>query len=85
MSSENTSLAKIFTVCLVVGVAMLVTVLSLYQEPEDPGAAERQVTAEYGYQLLRHTAAIMGPENENPEMRYSGTNMACASCHLDTG
>lgn len=42
-------------------------------------------TAEYGRRLLRNTAALIGPSQTNPDMRYSGTHMACASCHLETG
>jgi thiosulfate dehydrogenase len=42
-------------------------------------------TVEYGRQLLRETAALLGPDHENPEMRFTGSRIACASCHLDTG
>jgi thiosulfate dehydrogenase len=42
-------------------------------------------TPEYGRQLLRDTAAFIGPDHEDPEMRFSGSRIACASCHLDTG
>jgi len=48
---------------------------------EVPAAA----TAEYGRKLLRDTASFIGPNHDNPEMRYSGTHLACASCHLDIG
>ena len=47
----------------------------------EPAAA----TAAYGEQLLRDTAAYLGPNHDDPNMRYSGTNLACASCHLDIG
>jgi len=42
-------------------------------------------TPEYGRRLLRETAALIGPDQADPAMRYSGTHMACASCHLETG
>jgi thiosulfate dehydrogenase len=42
-------------------------------------------TPEYGRRLLRETAALLGPDNENPAMRYTGSRIACASCHLETG
>ena len=48
-------------------------------------AAPAAATAEYGRYLLRETAAYLGPDHENPEMRYTGTHLACASCHLDIG
>jgi len=42
-------------------------------------------TPEYGRRLLRDTGAFIGPDHEDPEMRFSGTRLACASCHLDIG
>jgi thiosulfate dehydrogenase len=49
------------------------------------GAMPAEATAEYGRYLLRETAEYLGPSHENPEMRYTGTHLACASCHLDIG
>jgi len=42
-------------------------------------------TPEYGRHLLRETARYLGPGHDNPGMRYSGSHLACASCHLDIG
>ena len=42
-------------------------------------------TVEYGRRLLRETALLMGPDHEDPAMRYTGGRLACASCHLETG
>jgi thiosulfate dehydrogenase len=42
-------------------------------------------TVEYGRRLLRETALLMGPDHEDPAMRYTGARLACASCHLETG
>jgi len=50
------------------------------RSPEPP-----DVTVEYGWQLLRSTATYIGPDQDDPNMRYSGTHIACASCHLDVG
>jgi thiosulfate dehydrogenase len=51
-----------------------------------PGdAVPAAATAEYGRRLLRETAALMGPDQPNPAMRYTGSHFACASCHLDSG
>jgi len=49
------------------------------------GDVPAAATAEYGRYLLRATADYLGPDHENPEMRYTGTHLACASCHLDIG
>jgi thiosulfate dehydrogenase len=47
----------------------------------EPAAA----TADYGRHLLRETPKYLGPNHEDPAMRYTGSNLACASCHLDIG
>ncbi len=49
------------------------------------GAAPANATAEYGRRLLRDTAALMGPDQPDPAMRYIGSRLACSSCHLDSG
>ena len=42
-------------------------------------------TEEYGRQLITDTARLLGPDHQNPAMRYSGTRLACSSCHLGAG
>jgi thiosulfate dehydrogenase len=42
-------------------------------------------TAEYGRRLLRETTVLLGPDAEDPAMRYTGGRLDCASCHLETG
>ena len=60
--------------------------LLLSQESEDDAASlPTAATADYGQKLLRNTAAYLGPNHDDADMRYSGTNMACASCHIDVG
>lgn len=69
-----------------VGAAVIGGTLALERPPADPDAGPPPAaTAEYGQRLLRQTAALLGPDHENPDSRYTGTRMACASCHLDTG
>lgn len=36
---------------------------------------------EYGRELSVRTFAHIGPEVQNPAMRFAGNNMACTSCH----
>lgn len=50
---------------------------------EDSGP--RLPTAAYGRQLLRETGTLIGPDHPDPSMRFTGTHMACASCHLEIG
>ena len=52
---------------------------------QDLGAIPAAATADYGRHLLRDTARYLGPNHEDPAMRYSGTHLACASCHIDIG
>jgi thiosulfate dehydrogenase len=51
----------------------------------ETGASPPAATPEYGRQLLRETAALLGPDHDDPDMRFSGSRLACASCHLATG
>lgn len=46
---------------------------------DDYGRAVR-----YGEKLTNETYAIIGPEVENEQMRYSGNNLACSSCHQES-
>lgn len=39
----------------------------------------------YGYELLTETPKYLGPQVDNPEMRLSGNNLKCTSCHLEAG
>jgi thiosulfate dehydrogenase len=48
-------------------------------------AAQDAATADYGRRLLRDTAALMGPDQADPAMRFTGSHLACASCHLESG
>ena len=43
------------------------------------------VSIEYGEYIIRNTAEILGGGQADPAKQYSGTNMACASCHLESG
>ncbi len=41
--------------------------------------------ARYGYKLVTETYKYIGPEVEDPKMRYAGNNLACQSCHAEAG
>ncbi len=69
-----------------VGLVVIGATVAVERPAFDPGMdAPSAATPEYGRRLLRETAQLMGPDHEDPEMRYTGTRMDCASCHLDTG
>lgn len=88
MNTTKTSrglLAAVATTVLlgatVVAGALVQQRLAATADPTMPLAA----TVEYGKRLLGETAALMGPDQENPAMRYTRSHLACASCHLDAG
>ena len=66
-----------------IGLCVVLGTLWLQSDP----SAERytEPSVEYGRKLIRDTARNMGPAHEDSSMRYTGTFMDCASCHLDTG
>ena len=85
--SDRGGLVTAFVVC---GLAGAVTVAAMLgrsggDDPTTAGRASPVATEEYGRRLLGDTAALMGPDHADPAMRYSGTRMACASCHLGAG
>jgi thiosulfate dehydrogenase len=65
----------------------LVTTLALhYRASNTPASADVQlVSAEYGARIIRNTAQELGSGQADPALRYSGNNLACASCHIDSG
>ncbi|GJM11823.1 MAG: hypothetical protein DHS20C12_02260 [Pseudohongiella sp.] len=69
----------------VLGVVIVIAALSLYSGPDSTQQLHTEPSIAYGQQLIRETSSTMGPNHEDPAMRLSGTNLDCASCHLDTG
>jgi len=70
----------------VLGVAVVAgTLLMDRSEPAGDDAVPRAATVEYGRRLLRNTAELIGPNAADPGMIYSGSNLDCASCHLENG
>lgn len=42
-------------------------------------------TEEYGRRLIAQTSWLIGPDHPDPERRFTGNRLNCASCHLDAG
>lgn len=76
-----------FQLALIAGTAVGAVVLlgAFWLRPVQPTELQVEPSVEYGRQLIRDTARMMGPGHEEPDQRFSGTYMDCASCHLDTG
>lgn len=39
----------------------------------------------YGRELIVNTSKYIGPEVDDPAMRFAGNNNHCQNCHLDAG
>jgi thiosulfate dehydrogenase len=74
-------------VCAVVGVATAVAALVYDRDGASATAASAPLAAteDYGRRLIAETAALLGPDQADPAMRYSGSRLACGSCHLGAG
>ena len=83
-SSQKTGL---FLAAVLTVVTIVYTGMAVVDGPKNGeiDAVPDAATAEYGRRLMRETGALMGPDHENPEMRFSGTRLACASCHIEIG
>ncbi len=87
MNPDKQSGSILFTVLAggAAGLGIIAAALWLYRPlPASPGVP-LEATAEYGERLIRHTPEEMGPANPDPAMRYTGSHLDCASCHLDSG
>jgi len=88
MSSSKTSrgfLAAVVTSCLLGATVVGGSLVKERAAATLDSGVPRAATADYGRRLLRETAALMGPDQADPDMRYTGSHFACASCHLDSG
>lgn len=69
----------------VLGVGIVLASVWMLQPTPETDDQGREVSVEYGRQLIRETSVLMGPNHEDPAMRLSGSNLDCSSCHLDSG
>lgn len=84
--SLRVALAVVSGVSALVGTVALGVVLLLPGPgPRTPAPAPVLVGAAYGQRLLRETGSLLGPDHPDPSRRYTGSRLACASCHLDSG
>lgn len=81
---QGLSLLAASITATVIGIGVMAAVIAFTPGPASD-ALNAEPSVEYGRLLVRETAAMMGPGHEDPAMRFSGSSMDCASCHLDTG
>lgn len=80
----------IFAVCLAATATAGLLVIGGDAVAGQPSSSAADVaptaeTVEYGRRLLRETVTLMGPGHDDPEMQFSGNQLACSSCHMDDG
>lgn len=85
--SDRDSLTRAVVVCALLGATTVAAVLAIGggRSAVSSGAIPAMATEEYGRRLVARTSELLGPDQPDAEMRYSGTRMACGSCHLGAG
>ena len=69
-------------ICSVIGIA-IVGVFAQMDARRD--AAASAATEEYGRRLVMETSVLMGPDQPDETLRYTGSRLQCGSCHLKGG
>ncbi len=83
--NANSGSKTIFIVAAIAGIALVIGTLFLSNKDKTGSELAIEATAEYGQRLLRDTVSLLGPDQTNPAMRYTGNRLDCASCHLGSG
>ncbi len=85
-TATRSGLIPAVLVCAIVGVTTVAATVSRGRAPDAASAGMPEIaTEDYGRRLIAETSALLGPDHPDPAMRYSGSRLACASCHLGTG
>lgn len=69
-------------VCSVLGIALVGVA---WQMDARRSAAATAATEDYGRRLIVETSVLIGPDQADPAMRYTGSRLQCGSCHLKGG
>ena len=72
----------VIAVCGLIGI---VIVIVAWQWDARRTAAATAATEEYGRRLIVETSVLIGPDQPDPAMRYTGSRLQCGSCHLKAG
>lgn len=73
------------SVTATLGLLLVLGVLQQRGENMPAAGTTELATAEYGERLIRHTAREMGSGQADPAQQFSGNNLDCSSCHLESG
>ena len=83
---ERGGMTVVVLVCCAVGaITVGATLTVIPRSMPSVASAPAIATEEYGKRLLAETSELLGPDNPDPKMRYSGSRLSCGSCHLGTG
>lgn len=85
MNNQRGSLMITVLASGVLGIGIVIGSMWLMQSTPELDDRGVEVSVEYGRALIRETSVLMGPNHEDPAMRFSGSNLDCSSCHLDSG
>lgn len=85
LRQNGLSLIVALIISALLGLGVVLGAMLVYPNQEQTGQINAEPSVEYGRQLIRETSSSMGPNHEDPTMRFSGSNLDCASCHLNTG
>jgi len=86
LDSKQSGFMVSVALAVLLGAAVIVGSFSLQRWSSEATAdIPLAATPEFGQRLLRDTARYLGPDQPDPEKRYTGARIACASCHLDSG
>lgn len=86
--SQSTRHSRLLVATLITGILGIAIIFGsalLRKDSTERDDRGTEVSVEYGRRLIRETSALMGPNHEDPAMRYAGNNLDCSSCHLDSG
>ena len=73
---------SVLAICGVIGI---VIVCVAWQVDARRSADATIATEDYGRRLVAETSVLMGPDQPNEALRYTGSRLQCGSCHLKDG
>jgi len=90
MADDKGGTAMVIVACCAFGFTLVAITLLLWRDGPllmtvSNTKSAAIVTEAYGRRLIMQTSQLLGPDVGDPKMRYSGSRLNCASCHLGVG
>lgn len=88
MANERGGMTAIVLACCALGAMTVAATLALSRGHLTATAGTNVppvATEEYGRRLIMQTSELLGPDVTDPNLRYNGSRLNCASCHLGAG